>query len=129
MLARLLARRSHDSHQLQAVLHQAHKLCHVSGTHIVFHCTNNHASNTHQARIADALAATSQRAGSLTAVSGLTLELPAMPLNLKAPKPQTSMCTCLVGKGLPMAKLGVHAGLLASAHTQHRLVGLSQVIC
>ena len=43
-----------------------------------------------------------------------------MPLNLKAPMPQTSMGTCLVGKGLPRAELGVHTPRLPSA--QHRIV-------
>ena len=45
---------------------------------------------------------------------GFTLEWPAMPLNLKAPIPQTSTGTCRVGKGLPIAELGVQTGLVAS---------------
>ncbi len=53
----------------------------------------------------------------LTVLCRLTLEVPAMPLNLKAPMPHTSIGSCLVGKGLPRAELGVHTGHLASAYS------------
>lgn len=58
-----------------------------------------------------------QISNALTVLCRLTLEVPAMPLNLKAPMPHTSIGSCLVGKGLPRAELGVHTGHLASAYS------------
>ena len=56
------------------------------------------------------------------AAKALTLEWPAMPLNLKMPIPHTSIGSWQVGKGLLMAELGVHTSLFGTAHTNTRLV-------